>query len=172
MDKKLGKAVRSAASGATGYWVEINLSAAVFCLIGGKVQEKTEMVACFSLYMSLCYPGVLLCRHALFCDTILLSEKALLGWRMRIEILFISCGACFKGGVFQLRGRLHRRHVRDSVAPGGLGLGRALDCHYIRAPGGPAGPNDGGKQGRLVPAPVPVAPHRRLWLRTHAPVSQ
>jgi len=37
MDKKLGKAVRSAASGATGYWVEINLSAAVFCLIGGKV---------------------------------------------------------------------------------------------------------------------------------------
>lgn len=37
MDKKLGKAVRSAASGASGYWVEINLSAAVFCLIGGKV---------------------------------------------------------------------------------------------------------------------------------------
>ena len=37
MDKKLGKSARSGAGGLSGYWVEINLACAVFCLIGGKV---------------------------------------------------------------------------------------------------------------------------------------
>lgn len=46
MDKKLGKAVRSAAGGASGYWVEINLGAAVFCLIGGKVRVWPPAATC------------------------------------------------------------------------------------------------------------------------------
>jgi hypothetical protein len=39
MDKKLGKAARlaTAGGGSSGYWVEVNLSCCVFCLIGGKV---------------------------------------------------------------------------------------------------------------------------------------
>lgn len=151
MDKKLGKNARATTGGASGYWVEVNLSCAVFCLIGGKVT--------FSSYLKEYVLMTRLAARAPSKQNTNAPPFAPCACACVALNLDCDCPACARCSCGALRRQL----------PGGDGLhplavagtDGALDRHHPGPLRRPPGPDDRRVQGRPIQPPLLLARLRR-----------